>query len=437
MNNGWKLNPKNLLADKFVRGTFILTAATFFAALFSYLVHPLLTRRLTIPEYGDYQALLSFLTILSAVGGVVLTAFTKEFSLLSASAPEETRSLRRRAATRLFYLGVVLFALVILFANFLGELFNLSQPTTIIITALGLLCIFPLMVNRALLTGRQYFSSLALNNVLDAFCRLFLAVILVIFWPFGLIGAAFALGLSSLLPFIISLWQIKKTGLPPTARNFSGSFKAIWRYGFLVFWFMVLTQFFYNFDMLAVKSFFDPETAGLYGALLTIGRIIFFIGAAVPLVMFPVIASLKQDESLRRYQVLGKSLGLMAVLAIPPATFIALFPQLSIKIVVGAKYLSIAPYLPAFAIVILLLTLLTVLAQYFLALAKRRSLIILTAAALGEIVLLFLFHDNIWSVIYSLIFIFGIASLALLMLVFSGYLKAKGRILSVQNSGDE
>jgi O-antigen/teichoic acid export membrane protein len=427
-----KLTLEKLLTDKFVRGTFILTAATFFAALFSYLVHPLLTRRLTIPEYGDYQALISFLTILVAVGGVVLTAFTKEFSLLSASAPEEIKSLRRRAASRLFYLGVVLFALVFLFANFLGELFNLSQPMTIIITALGLICIFPLMVNRALLTGRQYFSSLAFSNVLDAFCRLFLAVVLVVFWPFGLVGAALALGLSSLLPFIISLWQIKKTGLPQVARDFSGSFKSIWRYGFLVFWFMVLTQFFYNFDMLAVKSFFDPETAGLYGALLTIGRIIFFIGAAVPLVMFPVIAGLKQDESLRRYQVLGKSLVLMTALAIPPAAFIALFPQLSIKIVVGAKYLSIAPYLPTFTIVILLLTLLTVLAQYFLALAKRRSLIILTAAAIGEVVLLFLFHNNIWSVIYSLIFVFGIASLALLISIWSGYSKVKRNLVGVE-----
>jgi O-antigen/teichoic acid export membrane protein len=182
--------------------------------------------------------------------------------------------------------------------------------------------------------------------------------------------------------------------------------------------------------MLAVKSFFNPETAGLYGALLTIGRIIFFIGAAVPLVMFPVIASLKQDESLRKYQVLGKSLVLMTILAVPPVAFIALFPQLSIKIVVGAKYLSIAPYLPTFTIVILLLTLLTVLAQYFLALAKRRSLIILTAAAVAEIILLFIFHNNIWSIIYSLIFVFGAASLALLALVLSGYLKAKKKLIN-------
>jgi O-antigen/teichoic acid export membrane protein len=148
--------------------------------------------------------------------------------------------------------------------------------------------------------------------------------------------------------------------------------------------------------------------------------------------MFPVIANLKQDESLRKYQVLGKSLILMTVLAVPPAAFIAIFPQLSIKIVVGAKYLSIAPYLPTFTIVILLLTLLTVLAQYFLALAKRRSLIILTAAAIAEIILLFLFHSNIWSVIYSLIAVFGAASLALLILIWSDYLKVKRNLVGIE-----
>lgn len=423
-----KLNLKILLADKFIRGTFVLTAVTFLSSALNYLVHPLLTRRLTIPEYGDYQALLSFLTVLGIISVVISTAFTKEFSILSASAPEEIRSLRRRASSRLFYVGLILFALVAASSVFLNKLFKISQSTTIIITALSLVCAFPLVVNRALLTGRQYFSALSLNNFLDAFSRLALVAILVVFWPLGLIGASFALGLSGLLPFIISFWQIKKVGLPSVAKDFSGSFKKIWHYGFLVLWFTVLTQFFYNFDMLFVKSFFSPEEAGLYGALLTIGRIVFFIGGAVPIVMFPVVANLKQDESLRKYKVLGKSLALMTALAVPTAAFIALFPTLVIRIVVGVKYLSLAVYLPTFAFVILLLTLLTVLAQYFLALSKRRGLLVLTAAAAGEIILLLLFHDNIWSVVYSLLFVFGAASLALLILFFNDYRAAREKL---------
>ena len=410
-----RLNIKKLLADKFIRGTFILTAVTFLSSALNYLVHPLLTRHLTIPEYGDYQALLAFLTFLSILGAVINTSFTKEFSVLSASAPAEIKSLRRHTSKRLFYAGLLIFIFVMIFSGIINRLFKISQPVTLIITALGLTYAFPLVVNRALLTGRQYFSALSFNNLLDAFSRLLLIVILVVFQPWGLIGASFALGLSGFFPFVFSLWQVKKVGLPSETKNFSGSFKKIWRYGFLVLWFTSLTQFFYNFDMLLVKSFFSPEEAGLYGALLTIGRIIFFVGGSIPLVMFPVLASLAGDDNLRRYKVLGKSLALMSCLVAPVYFLIAFFPEFVIKLVVGSKYLGIAQYLPDFSLAMLLLTVLTVLSQYFLAMAKRRGLVVLTLAALSEAFLLALFHDNFFEIILVLDLVFGLASLILVV----------------------
>jgi len=416
-----KLNLKQLLNDKFVRGTFILTVATFVSAALNYLVHPILTRHLSIPEYGDYQALLSFVTLLGIIAAVVLTALTKEFSVLSLSAPEEIKSLRRRASTRLFYAGLLLFGLVFIFSGLLNKLFKISHSSTLIIAALSVLYIFPLSVNRALLTGRQNFPALSLNNFLDALSRLVLIVLLVVIWPYGLFGAAIALGLNSLIALGISYGQIKKLDLPRENKPFSGSLKSLGRYAFLVLWFTALSQFFYNYDMLFVKSFFSPEQAGLYGAMLTIGRIIFFVGGAVPLVMFPVIANLKDDVSLRRHTVLLKSIGLMFALAIPAGAVISLFPEFVIKILVGLKYLSIAPYLPIFSLAMICLTLLTVLAQYFLALAKRRGLVVLSLAAGFEIICLILFHQSVWQIIYSLCIVFGGASLVLLVLVFYDY----------------
>jgi len=423
-----KLNLKELLKDKFVRGTFILTVATFLASALNYLVHPILTRYLSIPEYGDYQALLSFITILGIVGAVVLTALTKEFSVLSLSAPEEIKSLRRRASARLFYVGLLLFILVFVFSGLLNKLFKISHSSILIIAALSLLYTFPLIVNKALLTGRQNFPALSLNSFLDALSRLVLIILLVVLWPYGLFGAAIALGFNSLIALGLSFWQIKKLDLPRESKPFSGSLKSLSGYAFLVLWFTALTQFFYNYDMLFVKSFFSPEQAGLYGALLTIGRIIFFVGGAVPLVMFPVIANLKDDLSLRRHTVLLKSLGLMSALAIPAGMVIALFPEFVIKILVGVKYLSVAPYLPIFSLTMLCLTLLTVLSQYFLALAKRRGLVVLSLAAGLEIICLFLFHQSIWQIIYSLCAVFAGASLILMVLVFYDYRDIKKKL---------
>jgi O-antigen/teichoic acid export membrane protein len=406
---------KNLLSDNFIRGTFVLTVVNFLGAVLNYAVHPILARRLTIPEYGDYQALLSFVAVFGIIAGVIGTTLTKEFSVLS-SRPEEVEALRRKANQRLFFAGLIIFVLVFFASGLLNKLFKISHPAVLLIAALNLIYIFPLTVNRSVLTGMQKFSSLSLSSFIDSASRLLVVILLVVILPWQLIGASFALGLNSLLAFFFAIWQIKKLHLPSKAPNFSVSLKALYPYAWLVLWFTTLTQFFFNFDMLFVKSFFDQETAGLYGALLAIGRIIYFIGGAVPTVMFPVLASLRTDTSTRRYKVLLKSLGLMAILAIPTSAFIALFPEFTIRAVVGVKYLSITQYLPAFTLVMFLLTLLTVLSQYFLALSKRRGMVVLSIAAMAELFLMIFFHNTIWQVIISLGLSFGGASLALIVL---------------------
>jgi len=420
-----KLNLKELLRDKIVRGTFFLTVANFGGSFLNYLVHPILTRHLSIPAYGDFQALLSFTMILGVLAAVINTTLIKEMSALAAERPGEIGALRRRAAAHFFWLGLAAFALVVVFTRPLNDLFKISESAILVISSLNLLYIFPLVVNRAVLSGWQDFPGLALSNFLDAFFRLFFIIIFVVVWPFGLVGAAWSLGLTSLAALFISFYQIKRLRLPVAADDFRPLLRRFWRYSLLVLWFMALTQFFYNFDMLLVKSFFSPEEAGLYGALLTIGRIIYFVGGAIPLVLFPVIANLKSDKSLRRYQVLGKSLFLMAACVLPACLIIALWPGFVIKLVVGAKYLVIAPYLPSFALMMLALTLAMALANYFLALSDRRSLVILTLAALGEIVLLSLFHASLSQVIFCLGLVFGAAALGLSLLVFFEYSQAK------------
>ncbi len=420
-----KLNIKLLLQDKFIRGTAWLTAANFIGSALNYFVHPILTRHLSIAEYGDFQALLSFTTIMSVISAVVLTTLTKEISFLAAERESEIEALRRRAFFRLFFVGLIAVILIIIFSGYLSRLLKISEPAVLIISSLNLLYIFPLVVNRAVLTGMQDFFALSLSNFLDAIGRLFLVIILVVIFSWEILGAAYALGLAGLFAFVVSFWQIKRLRLLPNNDGFKPSLRALWPYALLVLWFTALYQFFYNFDMLFVKSVFSPEEAGLYGSLLTIGRIIYFIGASVPLVMFPVLAGLKDDNGSRRHAILGKSLLLMSGLTIPAYLVIALFPEFVIKIVVGAKYLSMAPYLPSFALVILLLTLLTVLSQYFLALAKRRGLVVLSIAALLEIILLMSFHDNIWEIIYSLTAVFGGASLALIILFLSDFLATR------------
>jgi O-antigen/teichoic acid export membrane protein len=103
-----------------------------------------------------------------------------------------------------------------------------------------------------------------------------------------------------------------------------------------------------------------------------------------------------------------------------------------IKVIVGSKYLSVAPYLPGFGLVMLALSLVLVLSNYFLALARRRSFIIMSGAVLLEIVLLSLFHGDMVQVIVSLGVSFSAAAAGLLCLVFYEYRRDKRLILRAE-----
>jgi len=426
-----KLKLNELFRDKFVRGAFFLTVANFGGAFFNFLVYPILSRHLSIPAYGDFQALLSFTVILGVLAAVVNTTLIKEMSVLAADSAGEVNALRHRAIRKFSLLGLTMFIAIIVFSRFLNGLFHISEGAIIIIASISFLYAFPLCVNQAVLSARQDFFALAANNFLGAFSRLFFIILFVMVWPFGLTGAAWALGIAGLASLLLSFYQIKKLKLPTTPREFNPRLRNFWRFSLMVLWFTVLTQFFYNFDMLFVKSFFSPEVAGLYGALLTVGRIIYFVGGAVPLVMFPVVANLKNDGGLRRHMILAKSLALMAALAAPVYIVMYCWPEFLIRLVVGVKYLSIAPYLPGFGLAMLALTLVSVLSNYFLALGRRGGLVIMTGAVLIEIILLGLFHGSLTQVIVSLGTSFAAAAAGMLYLAFAEYRDAK-RLLYVQ-----
>jgi O-antigen/teichoic acid export membrane protein len=352
-------------------------------------------------------------------------------SVLAADRAGEANALRHRAIRKFSLLGFVMFIVIVVFSRLLNGLFHISENTIIIIASISFLYAFPLCVNQAVMSARQDFFALAFNNFLGAFSRLFFIILFVMVWPFGLNGAAWALGIAGLASLLLSFYQIKKLKLPTAPHSFHPRLRRFWRFSLMVLWFTVLTQFFYNFDMLFVKSFFSPVEAGLYGALLTAGRIIYFVGGAVPLVMFPVVANLKNDGDLRRHLVLAKSLALMAALAVPVYLVMYCWPGFVIRLIVGAKYLSIAPYLPGFGLVMLALTLVSVLSSYFLALGRRGGLVIMTGAVLLETILLSLFHRDLTQVIVSLGASFAAAAVGMLYLAFAEYRNAK-RMMDAQ-----
>ena len=414
---------KNLLKDNFIRGTIFLTAVNFVSSFLNYLVHPVLARNLSISQYGDFQALLSFLTLGGVVAGVLSVATTKEVSVLKAEQREgEIRYFQKQINSKLVMVGGLLFFVLALFSVLITDLFHISSIYAVIIVSLFFVYTLPLSVNRGILTGLQKFPSLSINTLLDPLSKFLMVLIFVSALGWGLLGASVALALSGLLPLAFSYYQIKRIGLSDYKHGDSNFFQ-IFKYSVLVLVFTSIIQLFYNLDMIFVKTVFSPEQAGLYGALLTVGRIIFFVGGAVPLVMFPVLAALVKEDGLRKYATLLKSLALMGSVMLPVVLVMVGWPEFVLKVLVGAKYLSMARYLPIFTLPMTLLTIVMVFTQYFLALSDKKSAFILVGGLAVEVCALSLYHNSISNIIWSLVFSFGFVLLALVFYVIVNYIR--------------
>ena len=415
----------NLKTDKFVQGTIFLTGVNIFGAFFNYLVHPLAARRLTVAEYGDFQVLLSFSVLIGVLYVILLTATTKEVSNLKKSDQlDKVNVFYKRLAKNVFILGFLIFVVMAIVASPLKTFFKISSLSSIIIASIFFIYNLVNAVQQGILSGVQEFAKLAINTFLLPLVRFILILVLVYLLGFQLVGASVALGLTGVLALIYGFIQIRKLNFPASSQT-TYNFKFLYKYSFLVLLFIVANQLFFNVDMLFAKAVLHEDVAGLYASLLTVGRIIFFVGASIPLVLFPVVAEQMGSKNLRQYKVLMKSLMLTAILVVPVMIFMYFLPEFTLRILVGEKFVPVAVYLPLFTWPMLFLTVINVLLKYFLALEQKLVGIILVAGVLVEFAILYFSGRDIRSIIMAITYAFGLITIALLTWLYICYKKDK------------
>jgi O-antigen/teichoic acid export membrane protein len=148
-----------------------------------------------------------------------------------------------------------------------------------------------------------------------------------------------------------------------------------------------------NFDVLLAKVFMNSHDVGLYAALATVEKIVIFLPASVAIVMVPNAARARHSAEASR-RVLRIAALLVLVTTLVAAIPAAVAPQLVLRVMFGAKYLSAhAGVLPivcagaGFAMLYLLVT-------YTVAIGDRRWTKILVVGLIAQVVGISLFHDS-------------------------------------------
>lgn len=395
---------KSLWQDHWMRGTLVLTFLNLTGAALNFLVHPILARFLSVVEYGEYQSILSILMFFSIVSIVYYTMMTKAIS--TARTIVDLKHIYKHGMRRGILLGLIVCLVLSMIIPFLSPLLRLTSVSLLPILLFALFWTLPFNINQAVINGTQQFTAFAVGNFSEQGFRLFWILVFISAFGWRLPGVAFALGLGTVCAFFVSRVFVRRSLTTSVTDPSVAELEIKMPELLLISCFALSTQFVINFDMLFVKAVFSPNEAGYYGALLTIGRIVFFLGYASSITLLPVVARMKSKRNGQVFHALLKALSLSILLALPGVLVFSLFSKSAVLLLFGPSYLPIASFVPLFTLIMLLLALINILAQFFLALNRRDGLVILLGGIFLEIALFLWRHESLEQIVGHLALVF-------------------------------
>jgi len=397
--------------DIFLRNSFIFFTGTFLVNAGNYLFHFLMARMLTVEGYGELQSLLALSIIIGIPAATLLTVIVKYAASFEAKKQlTKVHSLFSLFTKKILLITIIFFIFFILSSRYIANFLNLGSVIPVIILGISFLVIFLQSINNGILQGLQKFKDLSIISIISTLFKILLAVLLVKS-GFALNGAIGAIVLATIIGYFITFLPLKF--LFKKAKEEIET-KEIFRYSFPVFFTLLFMALLYNTDIILVKHFFSSDIAGQYGALAILGHIIFFMGGPIMSVMFPMTAAAYSNNS-NPAEILKKSGILVGIIGLGVLFFYFLFPGLVIKILVGSKFLSSSKFLGWFGISMFFYSLASLFSQYFLSIHKTKCFYLLGIGVVLQIILISLFHTNLWQIIWIMN---GVMFATLLLLIF-------------------
>ena len=397
--------------SQFLGGSFITVLGSLLAGFLGYLYHLLMGRLLGPSEYGVLASLLSLLYVFSvptATFSLVATKFAADF--------KKSRQFLEKTEKKSFLFSLLFFlffgALTPLIASFL----HLQALLPILLIGLCLALGFLVTFKGAILQGRLNFVPLAVGGTANAAIKLLLGIIFVYF-GLGINGAILPMVIGAIFSyfyfqhFLISKEvMVKEETSSPKLTN-----KEIWGYTKPIFLFTLAFALLYSIDIIFARHFLAPQEAGWYGALSTLGKIIYFLVSPLSLVLFPMASRKKsQEEKSDRLFRFSFSLAILIAIFLTAAYF--LFPNLILRVFYGEQFLPAAAYLGLFGVFLSFYSLAYFLGNFMLSQEKTKPVAFLPfLALLLQVVLILFFHESILAILGASIFACGLLFLSFLV----------------------
>ncbi len=390
--------------QQFARQTILLFGASMIGNVFSYLYLLFAARALGTETYGTFGSLFSIFYIFCLVGDSVRIAIASKVSSTREQLGDWAAV--RRLLAPLIKLGILGCAIImILMANSgnIASFFHMETSGPVFVLGASLLTTLFLFTILGLVQGLQLFGWLAWIGYLipQAFKLMFGALFIWIGWGLGgIIGALLA---SNALAITIGLYPFYKLvnnspqiDSPLPQARFTGIATSALLIGIII---CVPT----SIDVMLVTHFFDSESASIYNAIATMGKVVLFLPIAVSLVMLPRVSQ-KHASHVNTRSTLRLGLTYTFFLSSGVALVYWLASDFIIRLAFGSEYSEAASHIGWYGIAMVLFAANYLFAQYNLAISDRYGLFGAIVITLVEVAAISVLHNSLSEVIMVLVF---------------------------------
>lgn len=383
---------KNLMNHPLFSGSAIMFAGNMGANVINYGYHLIMGRVLGPVEYGILSSLYSILYLVSIIPSSASISIVK---FISSAKDDQIYSVYSQIMKIIFKLSIVMSFIILISSTLIAKFLHIDNILSIILLSPILFLSLLTLVNQATSQGLIKFVGHIVPTLISSALKFLLGLIFV-YIGWAVQGAMLAIAIGALISFVYSYKFIKKH--IPRTKLITVDLKPFIKYsGPVLLQSLAFTSIF-TVDVMLVKHFLDPFSAGIYAALSTLGKIIFFATSAISTTMFPVVSkriSLKQEY---------KKIFLLSLLATFSIAFVItcfywLFPNIAIGILYGKDYLSAKNELVLMGIFMLFYTQSHLIVNFFLSIGKIRIVIIPLLAALIQIVIIWFNHYSINQIV--------------------------------------
>lgn len=414
------------LLNSLKNNSLIKNSAIFFTGvmafnILNYIYHLAMSRMLSVQDFGELESLFSIIYLVLVPATALMTVAMKYISLYRAENNLAKASVfLKKFNKRLLGIGALIILFSIAFSQPIADFLKLNSFWPVIL--MGGMVVFSMLayLGQGVLQGWQKFKGISIALIIYGILKVALAILLV--WlSLGVSGAVGGMMLATVIFYFMVIYLLKFLFVRQSEKTIER--QQILQYCLPVFITLLSVTALYSMDMMLVKHFFDAETAGNYGALAVLGKIIFFATAPLIGVMFPMVSEshhLKGDYR----KILKQSFGLFCLVGLTPVVLYFLLPKIAITLLVGSKFLIVAPYLGWLGLAIFFVSLINFFANFFLSVQKTGFVYFTLIGALALITLINFYHQNLWQIIW----VMNGVMVGTCLLLFGYFLKIKNKI---------